>query len=158
MHLRSVGTAWQKKAMAAVAPKGLAWSSVKPPLPRNWPDDPVLFLYSQGPLCLHFDRGFIPFNFKLVMPTQKLKSIAFPQWLPYLFQRGPEHKAAAPPHMAFPGQGSNQSWDLCCSCSDTRSFKPLCWARDRTYVPALQRSHRCYCPQQELLDVLFFLI
>ena len=45
------------------------------------------------------------------------------------------------------GQGSDPSpsYDLGRSCSHAGSFNPLCWARDRTYILALQRCHWSCC-------------
>ena len=40
--------------------------------------------------------------------------------------------------MDFPGQGSDLSCDLCCSCGNTGSLNPLCWAGERTCILAQQ--------------------
>lgn len=53
-------------------------------------------------------------------------------------------------HMVFLCQGSDQSrnFDLHHSCSNTGSFKPLCWAMDGNclnLLPGMQRPHRFHC-------------
>ena len=52
-----------------------------------------------------------------------------------------------PVHMEFPGQGSDLSrcCDLHCSCGNTGSFNPLCWAGVRTCDLALQRHCQSRC-------------
>ena len=47
----------------------------------------------------------------------------------------------------FPGQGSNTSYscDLHRSCSNARSFNPLCWAGDWTCILVLQRCRWSHC-------------
>ena len=54
---------------------------------------------------------------------------------------------AALQQMEFPGQGWDQhcSFDLSHSCSNARSFNPLCQAKDRTFVPVFQRCHQSHC-------------
>ena len=56
---------------------------------------------------------------------------------------------AFPWHMEFLGQGSDlsHSFDLHCSCGcgNTRSFNPLCHARDQTCVLVLERCYHSHC-------------
>ena len=52
-----------------------------------------------------------------------------------------------PWHVEFQGQGSDPSH----SYSNARSFNPLCWARDQTCVPVLQRHHQSHCTTSETL-------
>ena len=53
---------------------------------------------------------------------------------------------AAPWRMEFLGQGSDLShrYNLCRTCSNTRSFNPLCRAGDPTNILALQRHCRSH--------------
>ena len=44
-------------------------------------------------------------------------------------------------HVEFPVQGS----DLSCSCNNTGSFNPLCWARDWTCILVLQEYCQSCC-------------
>lgn len=39
------------------------------------------------------------------------------------------------------GSDPSHSFDLCHSCCNTRSFKPLCWAMDWTFILALQKHY-----------------
>ena len=52
-----------------------------------------------------------------------------------------------PGHMAFLDQRSDPSHicDLCHSCSNTRFFNPLCWARDWICILLLQRHCWTLC-------------
>ena len=50
-----------------------------------------------------------------------------------------------------PGIRSN----LRCSCGNTRSFNPLCQARDRTCILALQRHHQYHCTTLGTLHLHF---
>ena len=60
-------------------------------------------------------------------------------------------------HMEFPGQGSDLSCscDLRCSCCNAGSFNPLCQARDRTCILALQRHHQYHCTTLGTLHLHF---
>ena len=51
---------------------------------------------------------------------------------------------AAPWHMEFPGQGSglSRTCDLCHSCGNAGSFRPLCPARDQACNLVLRRCRR----------------
>ena len=59
---------------------------------------------------------------------------------------------AAPRHMKFPGQGLDlsHSCDLHHGCGNNRSFNPLCWPGDQTYVPAFRDAADPIGLQQEL--------
>ena len=50
-------------------------------------------------------------------------------------------------HVEFLGQESHLSHccNLCYSCSNARSFNPLCRAGDGTCIPVLQSCHRSHC-------------
>ena len=54
---------------------------------------------------------------------------------------------AAAWHVEFPGEGSDpsHSCNLCYSCSNARSFNPLCQARDQTCVLVPQRHYGSHC-------------
>ena len=71
---------------------------------------------------------------------------------------------AASQYMEFAGQGSDlsQNCELCHSCSNARSFNPLCQAQARTCALVLQRHHWSHCatagnPYLELFVWLEFL-
>ena len=49
---------------------------------------------------------------------------------------------ATPSHLEFPGQGSDPGH---CSLWQCQILNPLCWARDRTCIPVLQRCHQSHC-------------
>ena len=55
-------------------------------------------------------------------------------------------------HMQFQGQGSN----LSCSCGNAGFFNSLCWARDRTWVLALQRLHWSCCTMVGPPNICYF--
>lgn len=61
-------------------------------------------------------------------------------------------------HVEFLDQGSNlsSSFDLCCSCSNARSFKLLCQTGDQSCGLVLQRCRRPSCGIAETPQILNF--
>ena len=76
--------------------------------------------YSLGPMCLCPNFPFLIFFFSFL---------------------------ATLPQMEFQSQGSDRSHccNLCSSCSSAGSFNPLCQAKDRTCLSALQRCCWSHC-------------